>query len=210
MLLLVVEADLQDAQHLRKLGLVHRRYQSLDGGVDMGAKIGNLGAVRPREEPALRSRVARAGGDVIGIEQIGELRVERPVAGKLRDQQELLEEPGGMRPVPLGGARIGHRLHHLVFGTKRRRTPLGLRAHGAKGRAPDRPRIVRRRRDVVDCCGVAVVAKATNDGRGGRGRHAQSQAGGLRNSQDETELACRWFPNYIRNRPPPRLRRAHI
>ena len=53
-LLLVVEADLEDAQHLRKAFLVGTRDQPLDRRVDMRAIRGDLGAVRPRDEPALR------------------------------------------------------------------------------------------------------------------------------------------------------------
>ena len=84
----------------------------------MRAEGGDLLAVRPRDQPALRPRVARAGRHIIRVEQIGEPLVEDAIAGKVRDQQELLEEPGGMRAMPLGRAGIRHRLHELVLGAQ--------------------------------------------------------------------------------------------
>jgi hypothetical protein len=103
---------------------------------------------------ALSGRVSRprrtgAGRHVIRIEQIAEACVEDAVAGKMRQQQELLEEPGRVRPVPFGGAGVGHRLHDLILGAERRRARLGLGAHRAKGLVPSAPRIVRSRREPV-------------------------------------------------------------
>jgi hypothetical protein len=37
-----------------------------------------------------------------------------------------------MRAVPFGRTGIGHRLHHLIFGTKRRGAAFGFRANAAK------------------------------------------------------------------------------
>ena len=162
MLLLVMEADLEYAHHLRQRRLLGTGEQPRDPVIDMRAERCDLLAVRPRQEPAPGPRVARSGRHVIRVEEIGELLVEDPIAGEMRDQQELLEKPGGMRAVPFGRTGIGHRLHDLVLGTKRRGAAFGLRAHGAEGLAPDGPRIVRR--SVSNCCGITFVAAATKDG----------------------------------------------
>src|SRR4029453_12932649 len=134
----------------------------------MGAERRNAFAVRPRDEPAPRPRVTRSGRDVVRVEEIGELRVENAIAGEMRDQEELLEEPGCVRPVPLGRARIRHRLHHLVLGAQGIGPALGLRAHGAKGFAPVGARIVRR--GGWERCGITFVTAATKDGGRSHGR----------------------------------------
>src|SRR6266446_3346484 len=97
MLLLVVQPDLENAQHFRQLQVLRAREQSLDARVDMGAEGGNAFAVRPRDETAPRPRLPRSGRDIVGIEEIRELLVENSIAGKMRDQEEVFEEPGGMR-----------------------------------------------------------------------------------------------------------------
>jgi hypothetical protein len=52
--------------------------------------------------------VARAGADIIGIEQEGVVGVKRLVALAVLAEQELLEEPGGMGTVPFRRARVRH------------------------------------------------------------------------------------------------------
>src|SRR5947209_2685009 len=100
MLLLVMQPDLENAQHFRQLRVLRAREQSLDARVDVDAEGGNAFAVRPRDEAAPRPRLPRSGRDVVGIEEIRELPVEDSIAGKMRDQEELLEEPGGVRAMP--------------------------------------------------------------------------------------------------------------
>ena len=113
------------------------REQPLDRGIDMGAKARDLRAVRARDQAAARARVTRSGRDVIRVEEMGETLIEDAVARQVRQQQKLLEEPGRVRAMPLGRAGIGHRLHLLVLGGKRRGAALGFRAHGEEGVAPD-------------------------------------------------------------------------
>ena len=76
--------------------------------------------------------VTRAGADVIGIEQEREIGVEGPIARRVLAEQELLPEPGGMRPMPFRGARIGHGLDLLVLRRERRSPAFGLMADGDK------------------------------------------------------------------------------
>src|SRR5213078_2246195 len=128
MLLLVMQPDLENPQHFRQLRVLRALEQSLDARVDMGAEGGNAFAVGPREEPPPRPRVARPGGDVVGIEEIW----------------ELLEEPSRVRAMPFSRAGVRHRLHQLVLGAQGSGATLGLRAHGAEGIAPDGARIVGR------------------------------------------------------------------
>src|SRR5512143_498571 len=59
--------------------------------------------------------MARADALVIGVEAIFEALVEHAIAGQEALQQEGLEEPGGVREVPFGRARIVHRLDDLVL-----------------------------------------------------------------------------------------------
>ena len=55
-------------------------------------------------------------------------RVEDPVGGIEPAEDESLEEPGGMRQMPLGRADIGHRLDRLVFGRQARREGFAVAA----------------------------------------------------------------------------------
>ena len=70
---------------------------------------------RARQEAALRPRMARPDRLVIGVEQVGEGGVERPVGGVERLQQKGLEKPAGMRQMPFRRADVGHRLDRLIL-----------------------------------------------------------------------------------------------
>ena len=127
----------------------------------MGPERGHVVAIRARDQPALRSGVARAGGEIIGVEEISEPLIEYAIAGEARTQQELLQKPGGMRAMPLGRAGIGHRLHHLVLGGERCCAAFGFRANDAESVPPYDARIVGR--GARDGCGVIFLAAATKD-----------------------------------------------
>ena len=89
MLLLVMQTDFENSEHARGLRRRHGLDQPFDRGIDMGAIAGDFRAVRPRDQAALRPRMARAGGDIIGVEQERKALVENLVAGIVRHQQEL-------------------------------------------------------------------------------------------------------------------------
>ena len=72
-----------------------------------------------REEPPFRTRLPRAGGLVVGIEAVGEPLIERSEARQMRLQHESLEEPGGVREVPLGRAGVVHGLDDLILRAQR-------------------------------------------------------------------------------------------
>ena len=132
MLLLVVEADLEDRDDALEKRLVGRLDERLDGRVHVGTVGGDLLRVGTRDEPSPRTLVTRPRGDVIGIEEIAETGVEHLVARLVRPEQELLEEPGRMGAMPFRRARIRHRLDDLVLRRQRRRAALRLAADGAK------------------------------------------------------------------------------
>src|SRR5215210_5660266 len=102
----------------------------------MGAIGGDLAGIGPGNKAALRPIVTRAGRHVIRVEEVGEARIERLVAGTVGTEQELLEEPGGVGAVPLGRARVRHGLDDLVLRRERRRAALGLVPDRAKGGEP--------------------------------------------------------------------------
>ena len=68
MLLLVIEADLEDAEHLAQPIGVAVHQQLLDGGVDMRTISANLGRAGTGNEPPPRPLVARSGRDIVRIE----------------------------------------------------------------------------------------------------------------------------------------------
>ena len=92
--------------------------QVRDAFVHPGAVVAHLVQRRTRQQAARWTRMHRAHALVVGIEQVVEPLVVRPVA-RPWCQQELLEEPGGVGKVPFGRAAIGHRLHHRVLGRQR-------------------------------------------------------------------------------------------
>ena len=99
--------------------------------VDVAAIRVDLVERRARELPAARPVGPRPDPFVVRVEEELEGRVERPVAGGVRLQHERLEEPGRVGEVPLGRARVRHRLHQLILGRERRRQRQRARADRA-------------------------------------------------------------------------------
>ena len=126
MLLLVIEADFDQRRERPQRVLAGLVEEFHHGGVDMPAVGGDLVGARTGQMAALVAGVARAGADIVGIEQIGVIGVKRLVARAVLAEQELLEEPGGMGAVPFRRARVRHRLDQLVLGRQRRGAALGL------------------------------------------------------------------------------------
>src|SRR5260221_1125215 len=79
---------------------------------------------------ALVAGMARAGADIIGMEQEGVGGMEDLVAFTMLAEQELLEEPGGMGAMPLRRTRVRHGLDQLVLGGQGGGPALGLVPHG--------------------------------------------------------------------------------
>ena len=106
--------------------------ESTQGLIHVRAVGVHLGQPRPRQQAALRPRVARAERFVVGIEEMEEARIERPVARRMRPQHHRLEEPGGMGQVPFGRAGVGHGLDALVLGRQRRGERQAVRPHAGQ------------------------------------------------------------------------------
>ena len=124
-LLLVIDAELDQLCRLARKLAVAEPHQ---GVVDEGAIGAHLIAGWSRQEATLGPRVTRAHALVIGVEAIFEALVEHAVAGQEALQQEGLEEPGGVREMPLGRASIVHRLDDLVLVAQWRRQLARQRA----------------------------------------------------------------------------------
>ena len=114
-LLLVMQPDLDDRNDLLQRRRIRALQQPRHRGIDVGTIGRDLLDGRARDQAALRTGVPRAGRHIIGVEQEAEPRVEFAIVGVVRLQQERLEEPGGVGAMPFDRARIGHRLHVLVF-----------------------------------------------------------------------------------------------
>ena len=91
----------------------------------------------------MRARLAWAGSDIVGVEEISEAFVEHAIACETRRQQELLQEPGRMRAMPFRRTGIGHRLHDLILRAQQRGAAFGLGPNGTESIAPDAAWIVR-------------------------------------------------------------------
>ena len=105
----------------------HRRVHVLAVGV-------HLLDGRPRQRPAPGAWERLADAVVVGVEEFLEALDERPVPLYVRLEQEGLEEPGGVREVPLGRARVVHRLDAIVVHGERTAQHLRLPPHGRVSR----------------------------------------------------------------------------
>ncbi len=126
MLLLVVQTDFHQRRDLRELVLARFVKEFHDRRVDMQPVSGDLVGAWPGQVAALVAGVARTGADIVGIEQVRVIRVERLVARAMFAEQELLEDPGGMGAVPVRRARVRHRLDQLIFRCQGGGAALGL------------------------------------------------------------------------------------
>ena len=98
---------------------------------------------------------------IIGVKEIGVLRVFRSVIRHPDLENEGLEKPTSMREVPFRWADVGYRLHDAVFRLERFTELLREPAHFAITRQEGIPAIIRSdrcglprsRRDFVYCWG---------------------------------------------------------
>ncbi len=88
------------------------------GVVDAGPVVADLAAVGAGDQAPVGAGVTGADGFVVAVEQVPVVVVDAAVAGQVRDEEEGLEEPGGVGSVPLGRAGVGHRLDGLVLGSE--------------------------------------------------------------------------------------------
>src|ERR1700735_4881143 len=81
----------------------------------MGTIRINLIQAGTGKKTTMRPGMARAQRLVIGIEQIGEAGIERPIGGTTR-QNHALEKPGSMGQMPFDGTGVRHGLKLAIFG----------------------------------------------------------------------------------------------
>ena len=115
MLLLMVQPERDQLGHGR-LELAFE--QVFHGLVDELAVAGHLGDARAGDQPAFGAGVPIAERLVVRVEDVGEGVVVGAVGLGVRPQDEGLEEPGDMGPMPFRGADVRHRLHRLVLGAQ--------------------------------------------------------------------------------------------
>ena len=119
MLLLMLHAKLDEVCE-RAVAIAASGEEFAQARVHMGAIGEHLFACGPGQQAAPGTRMTRACGFVIRIEQIGEPLVKDAIAVATREDEGLVE-PGRMGEVPLGGAGVVHRLDRLVLGRQRLR-----------------------------------------------------------------------------------------
>jgi hypothetical protein len=112
MLLLVVDSDLDQARDFGREAAASKLCQRL---IDMRAVGKHALARGPCQDTAAPPGLTLPLALVVGVEAVVEGIVERLVTGEMLLQDELLEEPGDVREVPLGGARIVHGLDGHVL-----------------------------------------------------------------------------------------------
>src|SRR4051812_5730685 len=133
-LLLVMEAELDDVTRLVELG--HARidvravlHHFLDGGTGQKAARGAI--------------PARADGVVVRVEEERVARIEGLVA-VARGEHEGLEEPGGVREMPLERAAVRHRLRHEILDGEAATDRFGSPSHLTVRGVPIHPWILSR------------------------------------------------------------------
>ena len=126
-LLFVLQAEFQ---HIRRRRLALRGHR----GVDMGTVGRDALQRRTGQQAAHRAGMPGAHGFVVGVEQKAEIRVEHAVFRRVFGQDELLEEPGRVGPVPLCRAGVGHGLDALVLGRQMRCQRFGMGSDGGVAR----------------------------------------------------------------------------
>ena len=133
MLLLVVQPEGDQGFGLRPCGVRRAVDQRRHGSVHVRAVIPHLVERGASDQAALRPGVSRPDRLIVGVEQEAERRVERPIAVCERLQQEGLEEPGGVREVPLDRTGVRHGLDLGVLRGQTLSQDLARRAHAPIG-----------------------------------------------------------------------------
>ena len=116
MLLLVTDAEFDQVQ---RVGQKIAQQQASHGFIHIGAIGLHFVQARTRKNVAQSSQWTVANRVVVGIEKIAERWMERTIVRHILRQKKSLEEPGGVRQVPFGGAGIRHGLQAVVFDRER-------------------------------------------------------------------------------------------
>ncbi len=158
MLLFVIEFDLDQRGQLGQLLLTRSLEEFHHGIVDIAAIGGDFIGTWPGQMTALGAGMARAGADIIGIEEIGVIGMERLVAVLVLAEQKLLEEPGGMARCHFAGLASG--MDWISWSSADRGAARRSVSSRTARNAPTRPRDRGPESEARDGEGVARVAAA--------------------------------------------------
>ena len=121
MLLLMVEPQ---GDQLGQTGLTGVADEGVHCLVDELAVARDLVDPRTGQETTFGPGMTGADSLVVGVEDVGVGLVEGAVSGGVFPEDERLEEPRHVGPVPFRRAYVGHGLDRLVLGTQHRGQPL--------------------------------------------------------------------------------------
>src|ERR1041385_5045850 len=116
MLLLVLDSKFNEASKLFVERVALKDINNVT--IDVSTIVDDLLDRGPRDEAARRAGELRPEGVVVGIEQIGEIRIKRTIT---RDLQEYkgLKKPRRVADVPTDRAGVFHRLNDVILGCQR-------------------------------------------------------------------------------------------
>ena len=147
MLLLVVQAELDEVGHL---GGQRARPGARAMDSSTWRRYSATSATPgPGDHAAPGPGVAGPDPLVVGVEEVGVGGVEGAVPGQLGLEQERLEEPRRVGPVPLGRAHVGHRLDRLVLGGQRSGRALSVVSRTSRYRDANRVELVSGRAQIA-------------------------------------------------------------
>src|SRR5690348_2330604 len=116
MLLFMIQAQFEQSQKVAREFPSEEFFHRI---IHMGSIEANPIKGWTRECAANRPMRVAAELLVIRVEEEAELGIESGVIGHVGPENERLEEPRGMREVPLCRTRLRHGLHHLIFRRER-------------------------------------------------------------------------------------------
>ena len=180
MLLLVMQPDLED-RNTRLASPRGALDQPLDRAIDMGAIGRDLLAIRAGDQAALRARMTRTGGDVIGIEQEAEALVEFAIAGRAARAGTSRRTRWCARDAIWSGSRPASTARSGLRPTDARRA-LGLGAHGRKA-SNQRPRASSK-----DGLAASAPWPASSRGRGEAAGKRHGKAPAVMEKSSEVDL----------------------
>src|SRR5690348_1614225 len=115
MLLLMIKTKDDKIENLLLVLMRQIPQQTVHRIIDVPPVGKDFGGGGPRQQPARWPRVTRPQRLIIRVEQISEAFVELLISVQPATQDQRLEEPRGMRQMPLCRAGVVHRLDGLVL-----------------------------------------------------------------------------------------------
>src|ERR1043166_8410304 len=111
MLLLVLDSKFNEASKLFVERVALKDINNVT--IDVSTIVDDLLDRGPRDEAARRAGELRPDGVVVGIEQIGEIRIKRTITRDVQEDKGLKKPPPGVG-VPAGRACLFHRFNGVI------------------------------------------------------------------------------------------------